>query len=149
MIADCKHSKQIVQMTDDSIENTQPNVAILIGEDFFRKRTSDACDALAVTPIAFEYSDTLLDELVAAKPIGIVVDLEDETFSGLSVIAAIRATPELADIPYVAYAAFDREDLAVSAEALGISLVMRSAYAADLVKLLQEFLPSITQDDSA
>ncbi|MBC8371522.1 MAG: hypothetical protein H8E25_16080 [Planctomycetes bacterium] len=129
-------------MTDDSLNNNQPNVAILIGEEFFRKRTSDSCTALAVNPMAFSYSDTLLDELVAANPIGIVVDLEDESFSGLSVVAAIRATPELADVPYVAYAAFDREDIIVSAEALGLNLVMRSVYAADLVKLIQEFLPA-------
>lgn len=134
-------------MTDDSIENKKLNVAVLIGEDFFRDRTFNAITALAINPMAFEYSDTLLDELVAANPIGIVIDLEDEGFSGLSVVAAIRATPELAEIPYVAYAAFDREDIIVSAAALGVNLVMRSVYAAELVKLIQGFLPA-DEDDS-
>ncbi|MFT7517328.1 MAG: CheY-like chemotaxis protein [Myxococcota bacterium] len=129
-------------MTDDSIENKKLNVAVLIGEDFFRERTFGAITALAANPMAFGYSDTLLDELVAAKPIGIVIDLEDEGFSGLSVVAAIRATPELAEVPYVAYAAFDREDIIVSAEALGVNLVMRSVYAAELVKRIQGFLPA-------
>ena len=133
-------------MTGDSLENTKLNVAILIGEDFFRKRTFDAINALAINPMAFEFSDTLLDELVAAQPIGIVVDLEDESFSGLSVLAAIRATPELVDVPYIAYAAFDREDILVSAEALGINHVIRSVYAADLVKMIRDFLPDIDED---
>ncbi|MDE0585144.1 MAG: hypothetical protein OSB63_00815 [Planctomycetota bacterium] len=133
-------------MTDDSSENTKLNVAILIGEDFFRKRTFDAISALAITPMAFEFSDTLLDELVAAQPIGIVVDLEDERFSGLSVLAAIRATPELADVPYIAYAAFDREDIIVSAAALGINHVIRSVYAADLVKMIRDFLPDLDEE---
>ena len=133
-------------MTDDSRENTKLNVAILIGEDFFRKRTFDAISALAITPMAFEFSDTLLDELVAAQPIGIVVDLEDERFSGLSVLAAIRATPELADVPYIAYAAFDREDIIVSAAALGINHVIRSVYAADLVKMIRDFLPDLDEE---
>ena len=135
-------------MTDDSLENTKLNVAVLVGEDFFRKRTFDAISALAIKPMAFELSDTLLDELVAAQPIGIVVDLEDENFSGLSVLAAIRATPELVDVPYIAYCAFDREDIIVSAEALGVNHVMRSVYAADLVKLIQGFLPD-SEDDSS
>ena len=133
-------------MTDDSLENTKLSVAILIGEDFFRKRTFDAINALAINPMAFEFSDTLLDELVAAQPIGIVVDLEDESFSGLSVLAAIRATPELVDVPYIAYAAFDREDIIVSAEALGINHVIRSVYAADLVKLIRDFLPDLDEE---
>jgi CheY-like chemotaxis protein len=135
-------------MTDDSLDNTMSNVAVLIGEEFFQKRTFDAINALAINPMAFEFSDALLDELVAAQPIGIVVDLENENFSGLSVIAAIRATPELAEVPYVAYAAFDREDIIVSAEALGVNHVMRSVYAADLVKLIQGFLPD-SEDDSS
>jgi len=96
--------------------------------------------------MAFEFSETLLDEMVAAQPIGIVVDLEDERFSGLSVLAAIRATPELADVPYIAYAAFDREDIIVSASALGINHVIRSVYAADLVKLIRDFLPDIDEE---
>jgi len=133
-------------MTDDSRENTKLNVAILIGEDFFRKRTFDAISALAINPMAFEFSDTLLDELVAAQPIGIVVDLEDERFSGLSILAAIRATPELVDVPYIAYSAFDREDIIVSAEALGINYVIRSVYAADLVKMIRDFLPELDED---
>jgi CheY-like chemotaxis protein len=133
-------------MTDDSLENTKLSVAILIGEDFFRKRTFDAINALAINPMAFEFSDTLLDELVAAQPIGIVVDLEDESFNGLSVLAAIRATPELVDVPYIAYAAFDREDIIVSAGALGINHVIRSVYAADLVKMIRDFLPDIDED---
>ena len=133
-------------MTDDSLENTKLSVAILIGEDFFRKRTFDAINALAINPMAFEFSDTLLDEMVAAQPIGIVVDLEDENFSALSVLAAIRATPELADVPYIAYSAFDREDIIVSAAALGITHVIRSVYAADLVKLIRDFLPDLDED---
>jgi CheY-like chemotaxis protein len=133
-------------MTGDSLENTKLNVAILIGEDFFRKRTFDAINALAINPMAFEFSDTLLDELVAAQPIGIVVDLEDESFSGLSVLAAIRATPELVDVPYIAYAAFDREDIIVSAEALGINHVIRSVYAADLVKMIRDFVPDLGEE---
>ena len=133
-------------MTGDSLENTKLNVAILIGEDFFRKRTFDAINALAINPMAFEFSDTLLDELVAAQPIGIVVDLEDESFSGLSVLAAIRATPELVDVPYIAYAAFDREDILVSAEALGINHVIRSVYAADLVKMIRDFVPDLDEE---
>ena len=96
--------------------------------------------------MAFEFSDTLLDELVAAQPIGIVVDLEDERFSGLSILAAIRATPELVDVPYIAYSAFDREDIIVSAEALGINYVIRSVYAADLVKMIRDFLPELDED---
>ena len=133
-------------MTDDSLENTKLNVAVLIGEDFFRKRSFDAISALAINPLAFEFSDTLLDELIAAQPIGIVVDLEDESFSGLSVLAAIRATPELVDVPYIAYSAFDREDIIVSAAALGITHVIRSVYAADLVKLIRDFLPDLDED---
>jgi CheY-like chemotaxis protein len=133
-------------MTDDYLENTKLNVAILIGEDFFRKRTFDAINALAINPMTFDFSDTLLDELIAAQPIGIVVDLEDEGFSGLSLLAAIRATPELADVPYIAYTAFDREDILVSAEALGINHVIRSVYAADLVKLIRDFLPDLDEE---
>ncbi|MDP6964200.1 MAG: hypothetical protein QGF46_08550 [Planctomycetota bacterium] len=129
-------------MTDDSVENTRSNVAILIGEEFFQKRTVDAVNALALNPMTYEYTDKLLDELVASQPIGIVVDLENDSFNGLSVVAAIRATAELADVPYIAYAAFDREDIIVSAEALGVNHVMRSVYAADLVKMIQEFLPT-------
>ena len=130
-------------MTDDENKHKEPSVAVLIEEEFFLDRTVKALDALTVTPLLFDSigGEECLDSLVDMQPVGIVVDLEDENFHGLSIVAAIRATPELSDVPYIAYAAFDREDIHASAAALGVEVVLRSEYAANLVKMFQSFLP--------
>jgi len=130
-------------MTDDENKFKGPSVAVLIEEEFFFERTVKALEALTVTPLLFDSitDQDCLDSLIAAQPIGIVVDLEDESFHGLSLVAAIRATPELSQVPYIAYAAFDREDIHASAAALGVDVVLRSEYAANLVKMFQSFLP--------
>ena len=79
----------------------------------------------------------MLEQLRAAEPIAMVVDLENEQIEAIEILKSYRANGANAELPILAYASHEREDLLEAATELGAQSVARSTFASSLVRILQ------------
>ena len=114
-----------------------PVVHVLIAEPFFWDKVETTLSALGKLALAPDWEGDVLEQLRAAEPIAMVVDLENEQIEAIEILKSYRANGANAELPILAYASHEREDLLEAATELGAQSVARSTFASSLVRILQ------------
>ncbi len=114
-----------------------PVVHVLISEPFFWDKVETTLSALGKLALAPDWEGDVLEQLRAAEPIAMVVDLENEQIEAIEILKSYRANGANAELPILAYASHEREDLLEAATELGAQSVARSTFASSLVRILQ------------
>lgn len=110
----------------------------MITEDFFWEKVDGTLRALAQTPVSPDWGRDLLSQIKDQQGVALVVDLEEESFCGIELLAALRQDPATAKLPVLAYGSHEKGDLLAEAGALGAIVVARSTFASSLVRILQD-----------
>ncbi|HEX7089492.1 MAG TPA: hypothetical protein VF192_05110, partial [Longimicrobiales bacterium] len=114
-----------------------PAVLALVADLLFGSRIRGTAAALGVAVQLVRSADELLDRARAAPPRLVLVDLEARAADPAGTIARLRAAPEGAGIPIVAFGAHVNRDAIEAARAAGATRVLaRSAFVRELPGLL-------------
>jgi CheY-like chemotaxis protein len=90
------------------------------------------------TPVAFARSSAAaLEQMRAAKPSLVILDLNSARTDPLGTVAAMKADPQLADVPTVGFVSHVQTDVIAAARNAGVSEVLpRSAFTMQLADIL-------------
>ena len=116
---------------------TAPVVHVLISEPFFWDKVETTLSALGRVALVPEWEGDILQQLLAQDPIAMVVDLENEHLDAVGMLKKYLESGAPADLPVLAFASHEREDLLTTATELGATSVARSTFASSLVRILQ------------
>jgi len=115
-----------------------PAVLALVADLIFASRIRGAADAQGVPVQVVRSADELLARARAAPPRLVLVDLEARAADPAGTIARLRATPEGAGVPIIAFGAHVNRDAIEAARAAGATRVLaRSAFVRELPELLE------------
>jgi len=117
-------------------------VHVLISEPFFWDKVKGTLLALGREPRQPDWERPVLEQLLAEPGAGLVVDLECERIAALTLLQRLRRDPASRGLPILAYCSHLRRDLIHGARRMGLEVVPRSTFAANLVRLLQDLGPS-------
>ncbi|PCH78974.1 MAG: hypothetical protein COB96_04840 [Planctomycetota bacterium] len=120
--------------------NSLPVFHTLISEKFFLDKVEPAIQALGWQPVAPDWEQAILPQIAANPGLGVVLDLEEDTVDMLVLIKELQENHQTAAIPILGYSSHEREDLIEAATAAGITVVQRSIFAANLVRVLMELV---------
>ena len=90
----------------------------------------------------------MLQQLLAKEPIAMVVDLENEHLDAVDMLKKYLESGAPAELPILAFASHEREDLLTAATELGATSVARSTFASSLVRILQNLCASDSDNGS-
>lgn len=121
-------------------EESEPRSAVhlLVSEAFFLDKLEGTLTALGRQPIVPDWGKDLQEQVLAEPAMAIVIDLENEEVEMLSILQKFRAHPQIREIPTLAYCSHGRNDLVQQVEQMGVQVVLRSTFAANLVRLLMD-----------
>ena len=134
-------------MTADKLPEDQPGlplVYVLVSEDFFWERIVGTLRALRKEPVTPNWEQDVFEQIASRPALGLVLDLEDGAFNGLSVLKKVLKDKRTRGWTLVVYCSHEAKELQAAATALGLMVVPRSTFAGNLVKILQVFgLPGV------
>ncbi|HEY8470908.1 MAG TPA: hypothetical protein VIL18_14750 [Longimicrobiales bacterium] len=114
-----------------------PAVLALVADLIFASRIRGAAAAQGVPVQVVRSADELLARARATPPRLVLVDLEARAADPAGTIARLRATPEGAGVPIVAFGSHVNRDAIEAARAAGATRVLaRSAFVRELPGLL-------------
>ncbi len=117
-------------------------VHLLIHEDFFLTKVDAAVRALEKEPLVPSWNEDVLEQLAVAPDAEVVVDLELDAIDVPALLRAVRADSRTAGLQILGYCSHNLTELIDQAQGLGVQVVVRSTFAANLVRLLQELFRS-------
>lgn len=120
--------------------NSLPVFHTVISEKFFLDKVEPAIQALGWQPLAPDWEQGILAQISANPGLGVVLDLEEDTVDTLALVKELQDNPQTAAIPILGYSSHEREDLIEAATAAGITVVQRSIFAANLVRVLMDLV---------
>jgi|TARA_B100000959_G_scaffold88553_4_gene93961 CheY-like chemotaxis protein len=127
--------------------SSPPIFHLLLSEKFFIGKIDPAIQALGWEGRVPDWDGDLLGQLTAPGSIGAVLDLEDENRDNLLLAKELRENKLTANLPILAYSSHEREDLLDAAREIGVTVVIRSTFAANLVRVLMELVGMSTQQE--
>ena len=127
---------RIVEENQD--QQSYPVVQVLISEEFFWNKVKVALMALERQPIRLDLGENTQADILSCPGVALGVDLEDERLDMLPLLAQLRNQEDMAEMPILGYCSHDQSDILRAAESLGVKVVLRSSFAASLVKILHE-----------
>ncbi|MBC8405909.1 MAG: hypothetical protein H8E15_11820 [Planctomycetes bacterium] len=93
--------------------------------------------ALGKLALAPDWDGDVLAQLQARQPVAMVVDLENDLIDAIFLLKAYKADGCRRDLPILAFASHERDDLLAAATKLGAMAIARSTFASSLVRMLQ------------
>jgi len=112
----------------------------VIGEKFFLGKVEPAILALGWEAFVPDFEKNILEQIIANPGSGAVIDLEEDSVDILSLLKDLQTSEATKNLPLLCYCSHELEDLIESAEAIGIKVVPRSVFAANLVRMLMELV---------
>ena len=103
--------------------------------------------ALGKIAMAPDWEGDVLAHLQAHESIAMVVDLENEHLDMVELLKKFRENGAHAELPILAFASHEREDLLTAATDLGATSVARSTFASSLVRILQNLCATDPDND--
>jgi hypothetical protein len=116
-----------------------PLVYVLVSEDFFWERIVGTLRALRKDPVTPQWEGDIFEQIASMPALGMVLDLEDGAFNGLSILRKVLKDKRTRGWTLVVYCSHEAKELQAAATALGLMVVPRSTFAGNLVKILQVF----------
>ncbi len=129
-------------MTADKQPEDQPGlpmVHVLVSEDFFWERIVGTLRALRKDPFTPDWQGDVFEQIASRPALGLVLDLEDGSCNGLSLLRKVLKDKRTRSWTLVVYCSHEAKELQAAATALGLMVVPRSTFAGNLVKILQVF----------
>lgn len=124
-------------------------VHVLVSEDFFLEKVVGAVRALERHPLVPDWAGSVPAQVAGHPAAEMVVDLEVEEVDVLGLLRGLRADARTRDMRVLGYCSHNLKDLITSAQALGVRVYVRSTFAANLVRLLQDlFRPPETAPET-
>ncbi len=114
-----------------------PVVHVLVSEPFFWDKVETTLTALGKLALAPDWDGDVLAQLQARQPVAMVVDLENDLIDAIFLLKAYKADGCRRDLPILAFASHERDDLLAAATKLGAMAIARSTFASSLVRMLQ------------
>jgi CheY-like chemotaxis protein len=103
----------------------------------FLCRIRDAAESAGLQVQAVREPACLVEACRVNRPVLVFVDLDSPRLASLDAIAALRADPELADIPVVGFLGHTQTEMAAAAEKAGCTRVLtRGAFVNELRSLI-------------
>ncbi|MDP6849773.1 MAG: hypothetical protein QGH51_01705 [Planctomycetota bacterium] len=117
-----------------------PVFHLLLSEKFFLGKIEPAIQALGWEARTPNWDGDLLEQLSVAGSMGVILDLEREGSDNLLLAKDLMENKPTADLPILAYGSHEKVELLEAARALGLTVVIRSEFAANLVRVLMELV---------
>jgi CheY-like chemotaxis protein len=113
-------------------------ILAVLDDLMFTSKIKTTANQLGV-PVAFARSaGAALNEMRAAAPSLVILDLNNPRTDPLGIVAAMKAEPALASVPTVGYASHVQTDVINAARQAGVGEVMaRSAFTQQLAEILK------------
>lgn len=127
----------IIPVLEAQTNPEAPVVHVLISEPFFWDKVETTLSALGKLAIAPDWEGDVLAQLQSKEPVAMVIDLENERVDSVALLKNYRENGAAAELPILAFASHEREDLLTAATDLGATSVARSTFASSLVRILQ------------
>ena len=115
-----------------------PVVHVLVSEPFFWDKVESTLTALGWAAFLPDWEGDVLAQLLARDSLAVVVDLENDQVNAIEVLRAYLGSGKLDGSAVLAFASHEKQDLLDKARELGALAIVRSTFAASLVKVLQE-----------
>ncbi len=125
-------------MTEETEVDRRAPVHLLIHEDFFLDKVDAAVRALEKEPVVPVWEEDVLEQVLRLPEVEMVLDLECEALEVVPLLERLRADERGAGMAVLGYCSHSSKDLIEKAQALGVDVVARSTFAANLVRLLQQ-----------
>ena len=124
-------------MPEEQEEHFHP-VHVLITEDFFLGKVGAAARALERNPMVPTWDEDVMEQVVCLPEAEMVLDLELEGLDVLSFLRQLRADARTQGMAVLGYSSHNLTELIEQAQGLGVQVVVRSSFAANLVRLMQD-----------
>jgi len=131
----------------EELEDLLRPVYLLISEDFFLEKVAAAARALERKPVVPDWDQDVLEQIAADPDAEVVIDLELDRLEVPGFLPLLRTDPRTKEIPVLGYCSHNLTDLIDQAQGLGVEAVVRSTFAANLVRLLQELFRTEPEAD--
>ncbi|MBL7007870.1 MAG: hypothetical protein ISR76_02650 [Planctomycetes bacterium] len=117
-----------------------PNRAVhlLISEDFFLGKVDAAARALERGPVVPDWDQPILEQIAQRPHAEMVMDLELDRLKVSDLLRELRQDPRTREMAILGYCSHNLTQLITQAQGLGVQVVARSTFAANLVRLMQE-----------
>lgn len=118
------------------------SVLLLVSEAFFQDRITTTLKAVGREPIQVDPEvENFVEGMLSQPALGVVIDLEDQTCDAPAALEALRADKRTADWHFIVFSAHEDDGLIARGLAAGVEVIPRSTFAANLVRLMQDFRP--------
>ena len=115
-----------------------PLVHVLISEEFFWNKVSNALVGLEREPRCPDWEGDVKSQILANPGVALVADLEEVRIDTLNLISQLRQEEGIPDLPMLGYCSHEKSELLDAAKALGLEVIPRSTFAASLVRVLND-----------
>lgn len=119
------------------------SVLLLVSEAFFQDRITTTLNAVGREPILVNpEQENFVEGMLSQPSLGVVIDLEDQGCDAPAALEALRADERSAGWHFIVFSAHEDDDLIARGLAAGVEVIPRSTFAANLVRLMQDFRPA-------
>jgi len=123
--------------------NETKTILVAVNDIFFYTKVRDAFLPSGYKLEKIRNMEGWKEKVLQAKPIGMIVDMNDDRLQTPDLLKALKATPETASIPVLAFANHEEIGALKVAKDLGIEkVVSRNEFSARTLALFEEITSS-------